>query len=128
MFYKDWWNCTSLYSYWRLWNLPVHAWCVRHIYLPLKRKGWSRTWASFVVFFVSAVAHEMLLSIPLRMFKLYAFWGMMLNMPGAIATAIINKRYPGSQWGNAIFWISFCIFGQPLAVFLYVSAAMNEAS
>lgn len=34
-FYKEWWNCKELGEYWRLWNLPVHNWFVRHCYNPL---------------------------------------------------------------------------------------------
>lgn len=28
VFYKDWWNSSEIGSYWRLWNMPVHLWCV----------------------------------------------------------------------------------------------------
>ncbi len=34
-FYKEWWNCRDLAEYWRLWNIPVHNWFIRHIYNPL---------------------------------------------------------------------------------------------
>lgn len=30
-FYKDWWNSRTIESYWRLWNLPVHHWMLRHL-------------------------------------------------------------------------------------------------
>lgn len=32
-FFLDWWNSTSLDSFWRKWNNPVHEWCLRHIYV-----------------------------------------------------------------------------------------------
>ena len=25
----------------------------------------------------------------------------------------------GSKWGNILFWVSFCILGQPLCILLY---------
>ncbi|CAH8381098.1 unnamed protein product [Eruca vesicaria subsp. sativa] len=31
-FYKDWWNAKSVGDYWRMWNMPVHKWMVRHVY------------------------------------------------------------------------------------------------
>lgn len=34
-FYKEWWNCKDLGEYWRLWNIPVHNWFVRHVYNPM---------------------------------------------------------------------------------------------
>ena len=63
VFYRDWWNSTNLSSYWRLWNLPVHYWLVRHLYHPCIRLGISKSIAMLIVFFFSAVVHEMLISV-----------------------------------------------------------------
>lgn len=30
-FYRDWWNARTVEIYWRLWNLPVHSWMLRHL-------------------------------------------------------------------------------------------------
>jgi diacylglycerol O-acyltransferase 1 len=38
-FYKDWWNATTIGDYWRLWNMPVHKFMMRHVYSPLVRRG-----------------------------------------------------------------------------------------
>jgi len=45
-FYKDWWNAKTVEEYWRMWNMPVHKWIIRHIYFPCIRKGLSRVIAS----------------------------------------------------------------------------------
>ena len=63
-FYDAWWNSGSMGAYWRLWNIPVHGYFKRHIYVPLKRRGWSNSNASAVVFILSAVIHEILLGVP----------------------------------------------------------------
>jgi diacylglycerol O-acyltransferase 1 len=63
-FYDAWWNSASMGAYWRLWNIPVHGYFKRHIYVPLKRRGWSNSSASAVVFILSAVIHEILLGVP----------------------------------------------------------------
>lgn len=55
---QDWWNATTIEGYWRSWNMPVHRWMVRHIYFPIIRAGLSRGVAMTVVFFLSAVFHE----------------------------------------------------------------------
>ena len=65
VFYRDWWNSSNLSSYWRLWNLPVHYWLVRHLYYPCIRRGMNKSAAMFIVFFFSAVLHEMLISVSL---------------------------------------------------------------
>mmetsp|Transcript_39329 Transcript_39329/g.38878 ORF Transcript_39329/g.38878 Transcript_39329/m.38878 type:complete len:125 (+) Transcript_39329:464-838(+) len=60
-FYLDWWNSTSLSQYWRKWNLPVHNWLTRHIYLPSMRRGHSKALSMFLVFLFSAVLHEFII-------------------------------------------------------------------
>jgi diacylglycerol O-acyltransferase-1 len=119
VFYKDWWNASEVSSYWRLWNMPVHYWLVRHVYFPSIRIGLSKKGATFVVFFLSAVLHEVLISVPCHMIRAHSFLAMMGQIPLIILTKKIDKRIPGSSIGNIIFWISFCIVGQPMAILLY---------
>ena len=80
-FYRDWWNSTTLGYFWRSWNLPVHAWMVAHVYLPLTHRGWRKSTASLLIFFISAALHELVVSIPFWNFKLLAFGGMMAQVP-----------------------------------------------
>jgi diacylglycerol O-acyltransferase 1 len=63
-FYDDWWNSPSLGVYWRTWNKPVYQFFKRHVYSPLVGRGWSPFAASFAVFFMSAVLHEVLVGVP----------------------------------------------------------------
>lgn len=49
-----------------------------------------------------------------------AFAGMMFQIPlVALTTPLENMRGSGSVIGNAIFWVSFCLVGQPFAALLY---------
>jgi len=123
LFYKEWWNATNMEDYWRLWNLPVHNWLVKHIFLPMVNAGYKKNTAIVGTFFVSAVFHELLVSVPCHTFRLWAFFGMMAQLPLVKVTAMLDKRMKGSQIGNQIFWISFCIVGQPLCVLLYFAQA-----
>jgi diacylglycerol O-acyltransferase-1 len=34
-FYSDWWNAKNVIEFWKKWNLPVHGWCLRHLYKPV---------------------------------------------------------------------------------------------
>ncbi|KAG2382012.1 hypothetical protein C9374_005804 [Naegleria lovaniensis] len=116
LFYLDWWNCTDLSYFWRTWNLPVHKWLVLHIYLPLVNNGFSPSIASFCVFFVSAVFHELIISIPFHTVKAWAFSAMMVQMP----LCFLTKKYcKGSQIGNALFWCSFMIGHSNCVLALY---------
>jgi len=118
-FYKEWWNATTLGEYWRLWNMPIHKWMVRHVYFPSLRAGLPKFAAGVVVFFVSAVFHELLVGVPLHMLKGWAFWGIMAQVPLMWVTEILKRRFKNDRLGNVIFWVSFCFLGQPLAEILY---------
>ncbi|XP_034553969.1 diacylglycerol O-acyltransferase 1b [Notolabrus celidotus] len=114
-FYKDWWNSESVTYFWQNWNIPVHKWCLRHFYKPLLRRGFSKMFSQSAVFFLSAFFHEYLVSVPLRMFRLWAFMGMMAQLPLAwFVGAFLRGNY-----GNAAVWMSL-IIGQPFAVLMYV--------
>ncbi|XP_062414671.1 diacylglycerol O-acyltransferase 1a isoform X2 [Pungitius pungitius] len=114
-FYKDWWNSESVTYFWSNWNIPVHKWCLRHFYKPMLRKGVNKLLAQTAVFLMSAFFHEYLVSIPLKMFRLWAFMGMMTQVP----LAWFVGRFLNGNYGNAAVWISL-IIGQPVAVLMYV--------
>ncbi|KAK7886365.1 hypothetical protein WMY93_025986 [Mugilogobius chulae] len=114
-FYKDWWNAESVTYFWQNWNIPVHKWCLRHFYKPLLKKGFSKMVSQSAVFFLSAFFHEYLVSVPLRMFRLWAFMGMMAQLP----LAWFVGKFLHGNYGNAAVWMSL-IIGQPFAVLMYV--------
>ncbi|XP_067367426.1 diacylglycerol O-acyltransferase 1b isoform X3 [Channa argus] len=114
-FYNDWWNSETVTYFWQNWNIPVHKWCLRHFYKPLLRRGFSKIVSQSAVFFLSAFFHEYLVSVPLRMFRLWAFLGMMAQLP----LAWVVGRFLHGNYGNAAVWISI-IIGQPFAVLMYV--------
>ena len=72
-----------------------------------------------VVFVVSAVFHEFLVSVPCHTVRVWALLGMMSQVPLVVVTKHLDRQLEGSQFGNIIFWVSFCIFGQPAAILLY---------
>lgn len=97
--------------------MPVHRWCVRHLYIPLVELGYSKSKASVIVFFVSAFFHEYLVSVPLKTFNVYAFVGMMAQIPLSFISKLLEKNV-GERWGNMIVWASL-ILGQPLCIMIY---------
>ncbi|XP_028673929.1 diacylglycerol O-acyltransferase 1a [Erpetoichthys calabaricus] len=113
-FYRDWWNSETVTYFWQNWNIPVHKWCIRHFYKPILKKGVNKWTAQTAVFFASAFFHEYLVSIPLKMFRLWAFMGMMAQIP----LAWLVGRFLTGNYGNAAVWISL-IIGQPIAILMY---------
>lgn len=113
-FYRDWWNSESVYYFWSNWNIPVHKWCARHLYVPLISFGLTKCQASTAVFFVSAFFHEYLVSVPLKMFRMWSFMGMLMQLP----LARFVSAYFNSSFANVAVWMSL-IIGQPLCFLMY---------
>lgn len=140
-FYAPWWNASSIEEYWRLWNLPAYNWIKRHLYHPLtKSYGLSSTLTFCLIFFVSAILHEIIIGVPARVHNLFAFFGMMLQIPAILLSKVLvaaqsplKRRRPvddrpSSSFGNYLFWCVFCIFGQPMFVLLYYRAWSTQSS
>lgn len=85
-----------------------------------------RSGALLVVFFVSAVFHELVLGVPLHLVRLWAFLGIMLQVPLVLITEHIHKRLKRDEAGNIVFWLTFCVVGQPLSVLLYYHDYLYE--
>ncbi|XP_044743865.1 diacylglycerol O-acyltransferase 1 isoform X1 [Chrysoperla carnea] len=116
-FYCDWWNANNIDTFWRSWNMPVHRWAVRHVYIPIVDRGYNRMLASTTVFFISAFFHEYLVSIPLQTYKIWAFTGMMGQIPLSFFSRFVEKKF-GPRMGNLVVWSSL-IIGQPLCIMMY---------
>lgn len=97
--------------------MPVHRWCVRHLYIPIVELGYGKMTASIIVFFVSAFFHEYLVSVPLKTFKVWAFMGMMMQLPLSYISKFLEHNM-GERWGNVLVWASL-ILGQPLCILVY---------
>lgn len=58
-------------------RVQVHKWLLRHVYYPSMRIGVHKHVAGILVFFVSAVFHELLVGLPLHLLKAWSFIGIM---------------------------------------------------
>lgn len=56
-------------------------------------------------------------SVPLRTFKIWAFMGMMAQIPLSFFSRYIEKTF-GGRMGNVIVWASI-VMGQPLCIMMY---------
>ncbi|KAG8624383.1 hypothetical protein KVT40_007450 [Elsinoe batatas] len=123
-FYGDWWNSHSVRSYWTSWNKPVSQFMKRHIYSPMIGRGIPPTVAQIITFVFSGVLHELLVGVPTHNIIGVAFAGMMFQLPLIFMTDPLSrmKGINGKLLGNLIFWVSFCLVGQPLAALLYFFA------
>lgn len=42
LLFSDFWNAESIQYFWKTWNIPVHRWALRHIFMPMMRNGYSK--------------------------------------------------------------------------------------
>ncbi|XP_074591693.1 diacylglycerol O-acyltransferase 1-2-like [Curcuma longa] len=125
-FYRDWWNAKTVEEYWRMWNMPVHKWMIRHVYSPCLRNGIPKGVSFFISFFVSAIFHELCVAVPCHIFKFWAFLGIMFQIPLVTLTKYLQSKFTNTMVGNIVFWFFFCILGQPMCVLLYYHDVMNR--
>lgn len=119
LFYKDWWNARTIDMYWQRWNLPVHHWMIRHVYYPFLRAGCGKSIAVFGVFLLSALFHEVIISVPFKQITYHAFLGMIAQAPLTYLTKKLDRVFDNAMIGNCLFWMLFCIVGQPMGVLLH---------
>ncbi|KAJ8725564.1 hypothetical protein PYW08_003747 [Mythimna loreyi] len=107
LFYEDWWTASCFSQYFRRWNLVVHSWLRDHIYLPLATYA-GRSLATFSVFFVSAIAHEVFMTLMCGFF--YPVLLVQFGVLGVILVPLTEKagrRYPNAF--NLLLWFGFSI-------------------
>ncbi|XP_030053094.1 diacylglycerol O-acyltransferase 1 isoform X2 [Microcaecilia unicolor] len=113
-FYLDWWNTNNLLNFWSDWNRPLHTWFIRHVYTPLLLHGFEKLQAQTVVFLISAIIYEYLISVPLQMFQFWIFTTVLAQVP----LFWLMEKVCGGSYGNVILWGN-AVLGTPLVVFLY---------
>lgn len=114
-FYREWWNASDLSQFWRMWNVPVHEWCIRHLYVEtVSRQRLNRQAAALGTFLLSAVLHEYVCVVGFRMLRPYMFGGMMLQVP----LVKWSTKWAGTRTGNCLMWIMLFV-GQSWVPLLY---------
>lgn len=55
----------------------MHKWLMRHVYAPVSSVTGVKLVGMIMAFVVSALFHELAVSVPLRTYRGYAFFGML---------------------------------------------------
>ncbi|TFY75945.1 hypothetical protein EWM64_g8065, partial [Hericium alpestre] len=119
-FYEDWWNSTSWDEFSRKWNRPVHMFLLRHVYAPsMASLQLSRSTAMFVTFFISAIAHELVMIVVTHKIRMYLFMLQLVQLP-LIAFGRTPAIKHNKTLGNVVFWMGLYA-GFPLLCVAYVA-------
>lgn len=107
LFYEDWWNVKDFAGYYRKWNIVVHEFLYYYIYqdsIRFTRGAFSRTNAKLLVFFISAVIHEIIVSCGFGFVFpiLFALFG----GPGVIFTSF---KFGSNGYAGTVFWLLMLI-------------------
>ncbi|KAJ7224178.1 MBOAT, membrane-bound O-acyltransferase family-domain-containing protein [Mycena pura] len=119
-FYEDWWNSTSWDEFSRKWNKPVHTFLLHHVYAStMTSYQLSRGWAMFITFLVSAVVHELVMTVVTKKFRFYLFFLQIFQIPLIMLSRMpVIKR--NKLLGNVVFWLGLYA-GFPLLCVGYVA-------
>lgn len=79
-FYSDWWNSTDWMQFSREWNIPVHHFFHRHVYLG-SRSYIGKGGATFITFFISAIGHEIVMACITKKLRGYGMVAQMSQLP-----------------------------------------------
>ncbi|KAK0989525.1 Sterol O-acyltransferase 2 (Sterol-ester synthase 2) [Friedmanniomyces endolithicus] len=117
-FYSDWWNSLDWLEFSREWNIPVHNFFRRHVYSASRQVKMGRGLATALTFFISALAHELVMGCITRKFRGYGFILMMMQIPFVAIQRLpwVRKQ---ALLNNVLFWV-FMIMGLSLLCALYV--------
>ncbi|XP_015119013.1 sterol O-acyltransferase 1 isoform X2 [Diachasma alloeum] len=103
MFYRDWWTATSFDAFYRNWNIVVHDWLYTYLYKDCYEiiVPGNKHVATFIVFGISALFHEFILSISFRLFypMLFLFFG------GIGYPLVYITRKTPRNFGNLFLWL-----------------------
>lgn len=103
-FYDDWWNSTDLAEFNRRWNKIVHMFLHRHVYLECRnRYNLSKLASTSMTFIVSAILHEYVLCVMIKLFRPMMFVLMIAQIP---LITIGRKFLKNTTFGNLFFWFS----------------------
>jgi len=123
-FYEDWYNAATLDVFWRKWNMLVHEWLLRHVYLQSMRSAKaSHMTATFITFFFSAVYHELIFFVGFQVLRPWLFLAMFAQIPLILFSKFLNDKILSEggreRWGNVYVWLSLFL-GHPLIEALYL--------
>uniref|UniRef100_A0A1A9V9R4 O-acyltransferase n=1 Tax=Glossina austeni TaxID=7395 RepID=A0A1A9V9R4_GLOAU len=107
MFYKDWWTASNYDTYYRKWNVIVHDWLYEYIYKDfyLYIFNGSKLLSSLVVFWISALFHD----IPLC-FSLHLFFPAICIFMGLLGVFLVFiTRLAPKNFGNFALWFSLIV-------------------
>eukprot|EP00002_Diphylleia_rotans_P035635 TRINITY_DN7795_c0_g1_i1.p1 TRINITY_DN7795_c0_g1~~TRINITY_DN7795_c0_g1_i1.p1 ORF type:complete len:629 (-),score=114.18 TRINITY_DN7795_c0_g1_i1:251-2137(-) len=123
-FYLDWWNTVSWSGYYRKWNVVVHNFLYRHIYIPsLYTAEFGMNTSMWITFLISAFVHEFILAVSFRFFKPILL--IMFTGPG-VFFIYLTRGFRGNplamRFWNVFMWIMLMI-GTGMLLTFYARAS-----
>lgn len=116
MFYRDWWNASTFPDYIRSWNSVVYDWLYTYIYKDSCEYWFKncRPLATFLVFTLSALFHEVILAFAFRFF--YPVMFVQFECMGLLLMSL--TRNFNRDIGNIFLWFMLCV-GNGIQLCLY---------
>lgn len=119
-FYRDWWNSTEWANFARDWNVPVHNFLQRHVYLSSRLfLKFSKIQAMFFTFFFSALVHELAMYVIFGRVRGFLLFIQLTQLPMQFLSELhFFKSRP--TLGLIMFWLGVAV-GPSFVCSLYLT-------
>ncbi|KAG9247710.1 MBOAT family protein [Calycina marina] len=118
-FYADWWNSVSWDQFARDWNRPVHNFLLRHVYhSSISSMKVNKYTATLITFFLSAIAHELVMWCLFKKLRGYLLLLQMMQLP-LVQLSRTRWLKGRATLGNLMFWVGI-FTGPSLLCSLYL--------
>lgn len=118
-FYSDWWNSRSWAEYYRKWNIVVHNFIHRHVFMEcILGLNMSKNASMWIAFIGSAVIHEYVIAISIGFYRPILF--SMFVVPGVLFIYLTRIMRDSRLW-NVFMW-GMLMIGHGFLVSLYCRA------
>lgn len=119
-FYRDWWNSTEWAKFARDWNVPVHNFLQRHVYMGSRLSlKLSKTQAMFFTFFLSSLVHELAMYVIFGRVRGFLLFIQLTQLPMQFLSSLyFFKSRP--TLGLIMFWLGVAV-GPSFVCSLYLT-------
>lgn len=91
-FYRNWWSAPDAFRWMSVWNMPVQRWLSEYVYKPCVHRIGSRVLTVVVIFLVSGLSHDYILSFTMG-FTVPVFMCVFAVIVPSIPLILLTARY-----------------------------------
>ncbi len=111
--YRDWSNSKNHLEFWRKWNIPMHLFIKKHVYLPFLDLGVGNRYSRLICSVFSGLFHDLIISLAFGKIRFWFLMAMILQIPLHHFTLFFRNNFRNiyESYGKYVFLTIFCVIG-----------------